>query len=56
MKAVKFWAAAVGGAATSAIVIFGGDTVAGKIAAVISAGITAGLVYAAENDTSGTSR
>lgn len=48
-EALKFWIALAGAAATSAIVAFGGDTVVGKCAAIVSAAATAGSVYIARN-------
>src|SRR5262245_46301421 len=48
-EATKFWIAVVGGAATSVIVVFGGDTIVGKCAAIVVAAATAGSVYVAKN-------
>ena len=48
-EAAKFWIATIGGAATSVIVVFDGDTVVGKYAAIVVAAATAGSVYIARN-------
>lgn len=50
MKYAKFWAAVVGGAATSAIAAFGADTTIGKIAVILSAMATAVAVYRVPNE------
>lgn len=49
MTALKFWVAAVGGAASVATTLFAGDTVAGKVAVLVLAAATAGGVYLAKN-------
>jgi hypothetical protein len=46
----KFWVAVIGGAAASAVAVFGGDTLVGKIATVVLAGATAAGVYGIKNE------
>jgi hypothetical protein len=48
-EATKFWLALIGGAASAAITVFGGDTTVGKCAAVVMFAVTAGAVYVARN-------
>lgn len=50
MRVAKFWVALIGGSATSAIVLLGAESTAGKVAAIISAGCTAAAVWAVPND------
>jgi len=46
----KFYAALVGAAATSALAIWGPDTIVGKVAIVIAAVATAAAVFAFPNE------
>ena len=49
MKYAKFWAAVIGGAATSVVAVFGADTMVGKLATVVLAACTAVAVFAVPN-------
>jgi len=46
---LKLWMALLGGAATAAVTVFGGDTTVGKCAAIVLAAVTAGAVYVVPN-------
>jgi len=50
MRYAKFWVALVGGAATSAVTLFGPDSTAGKVATIVVAACTAAAVYMVPND------
>lgn len=50
MRYAKFWAAVVGGAATSGLTLFGADTTAGKVLTIVVAACTAVAVYMVRND------
>jgi hypothetical protein len=49
MAYAKFWVALIGGAATSAVAVFGANSTIGKVAIVLSAAVTAGAVYLVPN-------
>lgn len=50
MKYAKFWVALIGGAATSAVTLFGPDSTAGKVATILVAACTAAAVYMVPNE------
>lgn len=49
LESLKFWVALIGGLATAAVTVFGGDTTVGKCASLVLAALTAGGVWVARN-------